>query len=332
MAFLLGSNGYPVTLLVRREAVAECINVERRNPRYFPADGDIRFPEAVRATADVAEALRDCDLCVHAIPVQASRAFFEQQLLPHWRPGTPILSTAKGIEAGTGQFVYELLASLQPPHLSPLPTAFLSGPSFADEMLRQLPTAAVVAARDATLRRALAEMLSSSVFKVFRSSDVVGVEVSGAVKNVIAVAAGISEGLGLGMNATAALVTRGCSEMRRLARRLGARSVTLAGLSGVGDTFMTCFGAQSRNRTVGFRLGRGEPLARILETSAQTAEGVHTARALVRRISELYPGYQPRRLEMTFPVLLSVADVLEGGVEPRQRLTDWMRMPSGSEN
>lgn len=260
---------------------------------------------------------------MHAIPVQASRLFLEEQVRPHLAPGIPILSTSKGIELHTGQFMYDILESVLGSRFS-TPLLFLSGPSFAHEMLANLPAAVVLASNDSVTCAEVATAISSPALKIFRSSDVIGVEVSGAVKNVIALAAGICEGLGLGMNATAALVTRGCSEMRRLAMSLGARSVTIAGLSGVGDTFMTCFGAQSRNRTVGFRIGQGESLEHILSTSTQVAEGVPTAKAVAELIAKQFPHLSHVRLVLKFPILLGVTEVLENRISPKEKLEEWM--------
>ncbi|KAK4532771.1 hypothetical protein CCYA_CCYA13G3628 [Cyanidiococcus yangmingshanensis] len=325
LAFALANAGHQVVVLVRRPEVAETINLERTNPRYTAHAPNFRFPANVRATTCSREALRHCWLCVHAIPVQSSRAFIEEKVRPHLAPGTPILSTSKGIELNTGQFMYEILESvLGKSDSNSSPLLFLSGPSFAHEILASLPAAVVLASADGVICAEIASEISSPALKIFRSSDVVGVEVSGAVKNVIALAAGVCEGLGLGMNATAALVTRGCSEMRRLAMSLGARSVTIAGLSGVGDTFMTCFGAQSRNRTVGFRLGQGETLDHILSTSTQVAEGVPTAKAVAELIAKQFPHLGRVRLALKFPILLGVTDVLENKVSPREKLEEWM--------
>jgi len=323
MAFALANNGHQVVLLVRRAEVAETINKERTNPRYTALVPGFRFPKLVRATTDPEDALKGCWLCVHAVPVQASRAFLVESVRPNLAPGTPILSTSKGIEVSTGNFMYEIFDDVFGKE-RPVPCMFLSGPSFAHEMLADLPAAVVLASHDAAACASIAAAISSPALKVFRSSDVVGVEICGAVKNVIALAAGICEGLGLGMNATAALVTRGCSEMRRLARSFGARPVTVAGLSGVGDTFMTCFGTSSRNRTVGYRLGQGETLAHILETSSQVAEGVPTAKAVASLIERQFPHLNPMRRALKFPILLGVIDVLENRQSPREKLEEWM--------
>lgn len=170
----------------------------------------------------------------------------------------------------------------------------------------------------------LADIMSSPNFRVFTSSDVMGIEVGGSVKNVIAIAAGMCEGLGLGTNAMSGLVTRGCGEMRRLGLYLGAEPTTLAGLSGVGDTFGTCFGPLSRNRNFGIRLGKGETMEEILATTTEVAEGVDTAGALVDLIKSKSKGY---RLDLKYPIIFGVRDILEGKLGAREGLEGLMEMP-----
>ena len=202
--------------------------------------------------------------------------------------------------------------------------AFLSGPSFAREIAEGLATAVVVASEDRRLAYEFSAILSSTSFRVFTSQDVVGVEVGGAVKNVIALAAGMCEGLDLGTNAVTALVTRGCYEMQRIALAMGGRSSTIMGLSGVGDTFGTCFGPLSRNRNLGIRLGRGEKLQDILDSATEVAEGVETAFALERLIKRNHKSY---RLDLKFPIVFGVAEILRGDSTPREGLESLMLMP-----
>jgi len=335
LATVLARNGYPVTLLARRPWVADEINTEHRNPKYL---SEHVLPPNVVATTDAVAAFDGASLCVHAVPVQATRAFIMEHV-DDYPPGLPILCTSKGLEVSSLWLMCELLPSLLGTERQ---YAFLSGPSFAKEVISGLPTAVVIAADARPFAHQLAAMLSSPTFKVFTSADPVGLEVAGAIKNVIAIAAGMSDGLGLGTNAMAALVTRGCSEMRRIALLKGASAVTLSGLSGVGDTFLTCFGPLSRNRTVGVRLGRGESLDAILASSRQIAEGVETARALERWLLTGSAAMEAgdagglttaaARAAIRYPILLGVAAVLDGRLTPRDGLDALLAMPPRQED
>ena len=321
MANLLARNGYPVSILVRKPWVRDEINLDHRNPKYL---SEYLLPPNLTATIDPVEAFRDAKLCVHAVPVQATREFItaHREFFPD---ELPILCTSKGLEISTLSLMCELLPNLLGKDRT---YAYLSGPSFAKEMMQRLPTAVVVASSDRPFAHSLGDMLSSPSFKVFTSTDIVGLEIAGAIKNVIAIAAGMSDGLGLGTNSMAALVTRGCSEMRRIAMLKGASPVTLAGLSGVGDTFLTCFGPLSRNRTVGVRLGRGERLEDILNTSRQIAEGVETARALVRWLGgDDETSATSLRASLKYPILYGVAAILDGKITPKEGLNMLLAMP-----
>jgi glycerol-3-phosphate dehydrogenase (NAD+) len=225
LAAICARKGIPVTLLVRDEAVADSINNKHRHPRYM---SDLTLPVKIRATSNPAECLPDATYIIHAVPVQYSRKFLES-VKDYIPPGTPILSGSKGIENASLGFMADILKECLG---QDRPYAFLSGPSFAREMVKGVVTAVVVASEDLMLARDLADLLSDEAFRVYVSKDVIGVEIGGAVKNVIALAAGMCEGLGLGTNAMSGLVTRGCGEMRRLALTFGARPSTIAGLSG----------------------------------------------------------------------------------------------------
>lgn len=326
MANLLARNGYPVSLLVRKPWVRDEINLEHRNPKYL---SEYLLPHNLTATVDREEAFRDAKLCVHAIPVQATREFL-LSIRDTFPDRLPILCTSKGLEISSLSLMCELLPRMLGTDRK---YAYLSGPSFAAEIIQGLPTAVVVASSDRIFANSLADMFSSASFKVFTSTDTVGLEVAGAIKNVIAIAAGMSDGLGLGTNSMAALVTRGCSEMRRIAIAQGASPVTLAGLSGVGDTFLTCFGPLSRNRTVGVRLGKGEKLEDILSTSRQIAEGVATAKALVRWLGdEEEDSSIAIRASLKYPILYGVAAILDGKMTPREGLNMLLAMPPRPED
>lgn len=221
--------GIPTTLLVREQEVADSINKNHTHPRYM---SDVKLPIKVRATTNPEDALSDATYIVHAVPCQYSRAFLKtvKEFIP---PGVPVLSGSKGIETASLGFMADILKEELG---EDRPYAFLSGPSFAREMVEGVATAVVIASEDLLLARDLAELVSNDNFRAFTTKDVVGVEIGGAVKNVIALAAGMCEGLGLGTNAMSGLVTRGCGEMRRLGLTFGARPSTMAGLSGVSPT------------------------------------------------------------------------------------------------
>jgi len=322
LSLVVARNNLPVTLLVRSADVANHINTQHCHPRYMT---DIQLPLLVRATTDPCKALSDATYIIHAVPVQYSRRFLEsvKKFIPS---SIPVLSASKGIETSSLGFMADILKETLGTDRG---YAFLSGPSFAREICEGVATAVVIAGDDLLLVTDLADLMSSDNFRVFTSRDVIGVEVGGAVKNVIALAAGMCEGLGLGTNAMSGLVTRGCAEMRRLGRFLGAKQSTVAGLSGVGDTFGTCFGPLSRNRQFGYRLGKGETMREILESTTEVAEGVDTSIALVKFIKTNCKGY---RLDLKYPILFGVADILEGKQTPLEGLKGLMKMPMRMES
>lgn len=313
MGTLLARNSatLDVVLLLRDADACDAINTRHVNARYLPA---FTLPPNVRATIEAADALTGADYIVHAVPVQSSAKFLGamRHLIP---AGVPILCLSKGLEVGTcrnmSDIIHDALGAAQP-------LAVLSGPTFALELMKGLPTGIVAASEHAWLAAKVQRLFASSNLRVNTSADVVGVETAGALKNVLAIAAGMVEGLELGNNAMAALVAQGCSEIRWLAERLGADPVTLGGLSGVGDIMLTCFVPLSRNRTVGVRLGRGESLDAILATSTQVAEGVATAGAVVSLA---------RRHRLSLPVLTAVARILEGEMSPREAVETVMMLP-----
>jgi glycerol-3-phosphate dehydrogenase (NAD+) len=226
MASICARQGYTTTILVRSEEIAEEINTKHTHPRYMKG---IELPARVRATTKPEECLPDATYIIHAVPCQYSRTFL-QGVKDHIAPGTPVLSVSKGIENTSLGFMADILKEELG---QDRPLAFLSGPSFAREIIEGVATAVVIASRDLDLARDLAFLLSDDNFKCWTSQDVIGVEIGGAVKNVIALGAGMCEGLGLGTNAMSGLVTRGCNEMRRLGLTFGARPSTIAGLSGM---------------------------------------------------------------------------------------------------
>lgn len=301
-----------VRLLVRSAEDARGINEEHVNRRYLPHHA---LPESIGATTDARVALDAAEYIIHAVPVQSSFAFL-RNLREHVPASVPILSVSKGLELGTTQTMNEVI----PRALgnAKQPVVCLSGPTFASEVMQELPTVIVAASEDLALARSAQQLLACSTLRVNTSTDVIGVEMAGALKNVLAIAAGIVEGLELGNNAMAALVAQGCSEIRWICERMGASNATISGPAGVGDIMLTCFVSLSRNRSVGVRLGRGERLDDILGSSTQVAEGVATAEALVA---------VARRHRVSLPVLTAVARIVQQELTPRAAVDQLMSLP-----
>ena len=290
LASVAARAGRDVTLYARDAAHAAHIDSARENPR-LPG---IALAPHIAVTNDLAAAAR-ADLALIATPAQHLRAA-ATQLAPHLRKGTPVVACAKGIERGTHKFMTEVIAAAAPSAIA----AILSGPSFADDVARGLPTAVTLAAHDEKLAGELVQALGSPTFRPYHTSDVRGVEIGGAAKNVLAIAAGIAVGKKLGASAQAALTTRAFSELVRFGRALGARSETLTGLSCLGDLILTCSSPQSRNFALGLALGRGHP-----PPPGKLAEGEFTAPVLVELAAS-------QNLEM--PVSQAVAAILAGRV------------------
>jgi len=320
MAHVLATKGIPTTVLVRKETTANFMNEKHSHPSYL---SDMVLMDTIVATSDPTS-LETATHIIHAVPVQFTREYIKK-IRKHIPESTPVLSVSKGIETRSGMLMCEMLEELLGSDRS---YAFLSGPSFAREIIEGKATAVVIASNNMTLANDLSELMSSRSFRVFTSRDVIGLEVGGAVKNVIALAAGMSEGLGLGTNAMAALVTRGCVEMRRISISLGGRASTLSGLSGVGDTFGTCFGPLSRNRNLGIRIGRGEKLKDIIRSSTEVAEGVDTAFSLEKILLKINKSY---RRDLKFPIIFGVCEILKGKITPEEGLNSIMDQPLRSE-
>ena len=282
--------GRAVVLYARNAESAAQMQSTRANPR-LPG---VRLDERIEISGDIAAAAR-ADIILIATPAQNLRDAVSR-LAPHLRPATPVVAAAKGIERGTHRFMTEVIAEAAPEAVP----AILSGPSFADDVARGLPTAVTLAAKDEALASALVQALGSSTFRPYHTSDVRGVEIGGAAKNVLAIAAGIVEGRKLGASALAALTTRGFSELARLGRACGARGETLAGLSGLGDLVLSCSSLQSRNFALGIALGRGEP-----KPQGKLAEGEFTAPVLIELAAS-------QNVDM--PVSKAVAAILSGKV------------------
>ncbi len=303
LAMLCGRE-HDVRLWSREPEIAEAINRERRNPRYLR---EAVVPERVWATSDLEEALEDRELVICAVPSHGLRAVMSRaaRFFPE---GAILVSTVKGIEADTWMRMDQVLEEcLDPVHHPRL--VFLSGPSFALEIARQQPTAVTLAAREEAYAISVQESLSCPWFRCYSSRDVIGVELGGALKNVVAIAVGICDGLGLGQNARAGLMTRGLREITRLGVRMGADPLTFGGLAGMGDLILTCTGDLSRNRGVGLALGRGRRLPEIeAGMGGQVAEGVRTT-AGACALADLH--------EVEMPIARCARRVLDGELEAK---------------
>jgi glycerol-3-phosphate dehydrogenase (NAD(P)+) len=304
LAHMLRRAGHSVCVWARRDAIAEQLRAGR-NDFYLPA---VRLAEGIEAETDLARAVRDADIVLMAVPSSAVAA--TAQLLP---PGdAPVVCAAKGLERESGRRLSEVLRAQLG---ATRPIALLLGPSHAEEVARDIPTAVVLAAADRALLSRLQPRLSSPRFRVYSNDDVAGVEYAAALKNVLAIAAGISDGIGLGDNTKGALLTRGVAEMARLGVSLGARRETFYGLSGIGDVITTCLSRHSRNRNFGERIGRGEDRTSAMAAVAQVVEGVETTRTA---------GFLARRHRIPMPIAFEVEQVLFHDKGPREAIEDLM--------
>jgi glycerol-3-phosphate dehydrogenase (NAD(P)+) len=307
LALLLSKSVADVRIWSRDPAHARMFQETRVNDRHLPG---IRVPDLLTITSSATTAAGDADLIVAAVPTAHLRANLGS--LAHAIPaGVPVLSVVKGIEYGTFARPSQIIQEA----LGPRPVAVLSGPSHAEELARGLPASVVVSGSDLALVNRIRDLLSHDAFRVYTSTDALGVELAGALKNILGIAAGICDGLGSGDNAKAALLTRGLVEITRLGVNLGARHETFFGLAGVGDIVTTCYSPFGRNRSVGERIGRGETLERVLGAMVNVAEGVPTTRSVHFLASE-------RAVEM--PITSEVYQILFQGKPPRLAVADLM--------
>ncbi len=299
----------------RDPALVQDMNTRRANAVYLP---DVLFPPHLQASAQVREVLDDAALVVCAVPSHGTRHVI-RQAAPHLAPGAIVVSAAKGLEQGT---LFRVSEIIEQELEGSREIVVLSGPSFAAELARELPTAVSVASlQPGAVERVQADF-RAPYFRLYGSDDVVGVEIGGALKNVIAIAAGVVEGLGLGHNALAGLITRGLAEITRLACAAGARRETLAGLTGLGDLVLTCTGSLSRNRHVGTELARGRPLRDVLAGMKMVAEGVRTTDAALALGA---------RHAVELPIAAQVAELLAGRKDARTAVFELMLRPQRTE-
>ncbi|MBI4268779.1 MAG: NAD(P)-dependent glycerol-3-phosphate dehydrogenase [Candidatus Rokubacteria bacterium] len=310
----LARAGATVRLWAREPEVVQGLRDARRNPWYL---ADVEVPPGIEATNDLGEAARGASLVVMVVPSE----FFAPTLAALGPVGddVPILSATKGFDPERHLRMSEVIAARFPRAR----VAALSGPTFAREVALGLPTAAVIAARDDTLAAGLQRRLGTRQFRLYTSRDVIGVESGGALKNVMAIATGIADGLGLGENARAALITRGLAEMTRLAVALGAQSATLAGLAGLGDLVLTCTGRLSRNRALGVELARGRSAAAVERETRMIAEGARTVRSALALA---------RRTGVTLPICQEVGAVLFDAKAPAEALATLLERPPRRED
>jgi glycerol-3-phosphate dehydrogenase (NAD(P)+) len=315
-AVLAGKN-FPVTLWDKDVAVLEAVAARHENARYLPG---VPLPASLGASPDIARAVEGSELVVLAVPSHAMRQV-AIEAKRHLHAGVPICSVAKGIEVDTLMTMSEVLEDVLPVQTHPYLT-FLSGPSFAVEVARGMPTAVTVAGRWDRVAKVVQDAFHTRTFRPYTSNDVMGVEIGGCVKNVVAIAAGLSDGMGFGANARAGLITRGLAEISRLAMKKGANPLTLSGLSGLGDLVLTCSSEQSRNFRVGVGLGRGKRLDEIQRELGQVAEGVLNAKS-VHQLS--------RKLAVEMPISEMVYRVVHEGEAPRVAVTALMTRETKAE-
>ncbi|WP_410536247.1 NAD(P)H-dependent glycerol-3-phosphate dehydrogenase [Streptomyces sp. KL2] len=315
-AMVLADAGCEVTLWGRRAELAEAVNTTRTNPDYLPG---VVLPEAVRATTDPAEAAAGARFAVLAVPSQTLRGNLSawRPLLP---PDTVLVSLMKGVELGTAKRMSEVIEEVA--GAGPDRIAVLSGPNLAREIAERQPAASVVACRDEEVARRLQAACHTPYFRPYTNTDVVGCELGGAVKNVIALAVGIADGMGLGDNAKASLITRGLAETTRLGLAMGADAHTFAGLAGLGDLVATCSSPLSRNHTFGANLGRGMTLAETVAATRQTAEGVKSCESVLDLA---------RRHDVDMPITETVVDIVHDGKPPLVALKELMSRSAKAE-
>ena len=300
LAALIARHGHPTVLWGRDAAAIAAITHSHENPRYLPG---IALPGALRATTDLAAALRDAALVLVVVP---SHAFAEalHALAPHRPAKAGVAWATKGFEPGSGRFLHEVAAEVLG---EDVPLAVVTGPSFAKEVASGLPTALTVHSDDAAFAQLVADVLHGPTFRAYTGDDMLGAELGGAMKNVLAVATGAADGMQLGLNARTGLITRGLNEMLRLNQAIGGQPATLMGLAGLGDLVLTCTGDLSRNRRLGLALGRGQSLADALREIGQVVESVQTADEVMR---------QADRHGIELPISRAVQAVLHGEITP----------------
>lgn len=311
LSIILSSRGHEVMIWAREPEIAESIARDHRNPAYL---NTVRLPESVRATTVLAQALRDSDVVLFATPSHTLREMARR--CRQWMTGRElVVSVAKGLEKHTFMRMSQVLAESFEGVLDPSRVAVLSGPSHAEEVALNKPTTVVSASMSEQVALEVQEIFLTPMFRVYVNHDLVGVEIAAAVKNIMAIAAGIVEGAGLGDNAIAALITRGLHEMKRMGLEMGARPETFSGLAGMGDLIVTCTSRHSRNRNLGIRIAKGQSLTAIVKSMNMVAEGIKTAES-VMEWAELNG--------VDMPITAAVHGILFGGLDPSEAVHSLM--------
>jgi len=324
LAVLLANKGIKTVLWARNQEFAKQIRKSRENKSYLPG---IEFPVALEITSDISKAVTDKEIILFVVPSHGLREVAKQVSMAlndlSQSPNLPYaaVSASKGIENRTLLTMTEIMEEVLPSRLSGR-LAALSGPSFAQEVASSIPTAVTIAASEHKLCTGLQDLFTTETFRVYTSLDLMGVQLGGALKNVIAIASGISDGMGFGTNTRAALITRGLAEMSRLGMRLGANPLTFAGLAGLGDLVLTCTGDLSRNRQVGLKLGQGQSIDTILKEMSMVAEGVKTT-------NSVYAMAEKYKVEM--PITNQVYRVLYKGLDPKDAVNELLTRPPRQE-
>jgi len=313
LACVAADNGHDVVLWAREEAVVDEINSVHTNASFLP---EALLPHSIRATSSL-ESVRDAEVTILATPTQFIRSVLSEH--PEFFATTCMVNVAKGIEIGTHLRVSQIIDDAG---VSPRDYVVLSGPSHAEEVVKGMPTTVVAASLSIEAAKLVQSVFSTETFRVYTTTDVVGVEICGALKNVIAIAAGIVDGIGFGDNTKAALITRGLAEIARLGVALGASQPTFFGLAGLGDLFVTCASVHSRNRYVGEQIGQGRTLSQILDSMSAVAEGVPTTKAAL----EL-----SRFVGVELPIATKVSRILFDGEDPQEAIRELMRRPMKNE-
>ena len=317
LSWLLSSRGHPVTLWARKPEFAAQVQQRRENRKYLAG---VVLPEIVTVTSDLSGALADAETVIIAVPSHGFRDVVVR-VAEHIGGGSLILSVVKGLERGTGMRMSEILAEeLSDPNAHPI--VVLSGPNLSGEIIQGMPAVSVAASENKDAAERVQRLFSSERFRIYRNYDIIGVELCGALKNIIAIASGISDGLGFGGNVKAALITRGLTEIGRIGVQLGAEAATFWGIAGVGDLITTCNSPLSRNWQVGRRLANGESLSAVQDSTPAVAEGIHTTLA-ARELSA--------RLETEMPVTEAVHRILFEGASPTAEVGYLMSRPHKAE-
>jgi glycerol-3-phosphate dehydrogenase (NAD(P)+) len=313
VAGLAALNGHDVRLWCRRPELAESINALGTNGDYLPG---IRLPDGLRATADIHDAMDGADVCVMGVPSHGWREVL-RTIAPQLAGAAGVVSLTKGLEVDTNLRMSEVLFE-ECPDLPRSRYAILSGPNIAKEIARRQPAATAIACEDAGLADRLQEIFHQPYFRVYTNNDVVGTELGGAIKNIIAIAAGIADSMGFGDNAMAALMTRGLAELTRLGVRLGGNPLTFAGLAGMGDMVVTCISRYSRNRRVGKELGKGRAIEDVIAEMSMVAEGVKTCRPILAL---------GQKMDAWMPITEGVVSVIYEGATAQEMVADILARP-----